>query len=139
MILSRITDHGLRITSMCMQLASYDIDTITKFSHFAVSSFQELLPHIFSIKGLKAFLSEKLNQDPLEKFFGCQKQRGRANENPTAAEFVKNTQALRVINCINVSSITGNYRGTKRKSYDLESSDLSKPLKKRIRKRNKSH
>ena len=82
---------------------------------------------------MMAFLSEKLNQDPLEKFFGCQRQRGRANENPTVAEFVKNTQALRVINFINVSSINGNYRGTKWKSYDLESSNLSKPLKKRIR------
>ena len=88
---------------------------------------------------MTVFLSEKLNQDPLEKFFGCQRQRGRTNENPTAAEFVKNTQALRVINSINVGSLTGNCRGTKRKSYDLESADLNKPLKKRIRKRNKSH
>ena len=106
---------------------------------FAVSSFLELIPYIFSIEGVTVFLSEKLNQDPLEKFFGCQRQRGRVNENPSAAEFVKNTQSLRVINSISVSSITGNCRGTKRKSYDLESSDLNKPLKKRIRKRNKSH
>lgn len=106
---------------------------------FLVSSFLELLPYIFSIEGVKVFLSEKLNQDPLEKFFGCQRQRGRVNENPTAAEFVKNTQSLRVINSICVNNITGNCRGTKRKSYDLESGDLHKPLKKRPRKRNKSH
>ena len=106
---------------------------------FLVSSFLELLPYIFSIEGVKVFLSEKLNQDPLEKFFGCQRQRGRVNENPTAAEFVKNTQSLRVINSICVNNITGNCRGTKHKSYDLESGDLHKPLKKRPRKRNKSH
>ena len=88
---------------------------------------------------MTVFLSKKLNQDPLEKFFGCQRQRGQTNENLTAAEFVKNTQALRVINFINVSSLTDNCRGTKRKSYDLEYGDLNKPLKKRIRKRNKSH
>ena len=93
-------------------------------------------PIYFQHQSVKVFLSEKLNQDPLEKFFGCQRQRGRVNENPTAAEFVKNMQSLRVINSICVNKIT---RGTKRKSYDLESSDLHKPLKKRSRKRNKSH
>lgn len=37
-------------------------------------------------------------QDPLEKFFGNQRQRGGTNENPTVKEFCKNIQALRVIN-----------------------------------------
>ena len=32
-------------------------------------SFLELVPYIFSIKGVTVFLSEKLNQDLLEKFF----------------------------------------------------------------------
>ena len=57
----------------------------------------------------------------------------------TAAEFVKNTQSLRVISSICVNKIAGNCRGTKRKSYDLESGDLHNPLKKRSRKRNKSY
>ena len=82
---------------------------------------------------MTVFLSEKLNQDPFEKFFGCQRQRGRTNENLTAAEFVKNTQALRVINSNHVGSFTGNCHGKKRKSYDLESGDLNKPLKKRTK------
>jgi len=104
-----------------------------------VSSFLELIPYIFSIKGVMTFLSKKLDQNPLEKFFGCQRQRGRANGNSTAAEFVKNTQSLQVINSICVKSITGNCCGMKHKSYDLESGDLSKPLKKRTRKQNISH
>ena len=101
-----------------------------------VKSFLEFIPHIFKIEGVTSFLSEKLSQDPLEKFFGCQRQRGATNENPTVAEFLKNTQSMRVINSIWVKDLTGNCRGCKRKAYDLESielSDISKPLKKRKR------
>ena len=73
----------------------------------------ELLEYIFTIPGVKVFLSERLSQDPLEKFFGCQRQRGTTNENPNVAQFCKNTQALRVINgvCGNVSK--SNCRGNK--------------------------
>jgi len=93
----------------------------------------ELVPYLFQIDGVTCFLSEKLSQDALEKFFGIQRQKGRTNNNPTVYEFLKNTQALRVIDSIQVNDITGNCRGTKRKSYDLESVDLEKPLKKRRR------
>ena len=72
-----------------------------------VSSFTELLPFIFKIKGVTCFLSEKMSQDLLEKFFGCQRQKGRANENPTASEFLKNSQSLRVIDSICIQHITG--------------------------------
>jgi len=101
-----------------------------------VSSFLEFIPYIFAIEGVTSFLSEKLSQDPLEKFFGIQRQRGATNENPTAAEFMKNTQSLKVINSIWVKDLTGNCRGCKRKAYDLESvelNDINKPLKKRKR------
>ena len=101
-----------------------------------VSSFTEFLPYIFQIKEVTCFLSEKLSQNPLEKFFGCQRQKGRANENPTAGEFLKNKQSLRVINSINIKEVTGqlgNCRGTKRKDYDLENPILNMPLKKRKR------
>ena len=71
----------------------------------------ELVKYIFKFPGVKFFLSERICQDPLEKFFGCQRQRGRVNENPNVAEFVKNTQALRV--CGNLpKEIKGNCRGS---------------------------
>ena len=101
-----------------------------------VTSFLEFNPHIFKIEGVTSLLSEKLSQDPLEKFFVCQRQLGATNENPTVAEFLKNTQSMRVINSILVKDLTGNYRGCKQKAYDLESvelSDISKPLKKKHR------
>ena len=93
---------------------------------FIVSSFLESLPYLFQIPGVTCFLSEKLSQDPIEKFFGCQCQKGRSNENPTVAEFFK---TLRVINSIDVREITGNCRGTKRKFYNLETSQLNALLK----------
>ena len=44
--------------------------------------------------GVKVILSEHLSQDPLEKFFGCQRMRGGTHDNPSVQEFCKNTQAL---------------------------------------------
>ena len=73
----------------------------------------ELGEFLFTIPGVKAFLSEKSSQDPLEKFFGCQRQRGRVNENPSATQFYKNTQALRVVNSFCMPSVRGNCRGNK--------------------------
>ena len=81
-------------------------------------------------------MSEKLSQDPLEKFFGVQCQRDRTNENPNVYEFLNNTQSFQVINTIWLKDITGNCRGVKRKNYDCESfnlTDLNQPLVKRKR------
>ena len=50
----------------------------------AVTSFVELVEYVFTIPGVSVFLSNRLCQDPLEKVFGQQRQRGRVNENPSA-------------------------------------------------------
>lgn len=92
-------------------------------------AFIELVEYVFKIEGVTAFLSNRICQDPLENFFGRQRQRGRVNENPSAAEFFKNTQALRVINST-CSTVRGNCRGaSKRKSNDpieVENAPLQK-------------
>jgi hypothetical protein len=88
----------------------------------------------FTIPGVKHFLSEKLSQDPLEKFFGCQRQRGATSENPNVQQFCKNTQALRVINnvCGNVKK--GNCHGNPTVSQDACIKDERiEPLPKRHR------
>lgn len=54
-----------------------------------MKSFVALVKYLFTIPGVMCFLSEKLCQDPLEKFFGCQRQRGGVNENPTVERFSK--------------------------------------------------
>ena len=100
----------------------------------SVKSFVELVKYILQIPGVKFFLSERISQDPLENFFGCQRQRGRAGENPNAFQFCKNTQALRIINsvCGNISK--GNCRGRKQQ-IDMQD---TKPLPKRRRNRKKT-
>ena len=91
-----------------------------------VRSFLELVPYLFTIPGVKAFLSEKLCQDPLEKFFGCQRQRGRVNENPNCQDFCKNTQALRVVNSF-VGPVKSNCRGNKTEAK-INTDKENKPL-----------
>ena len=101
MILSDITNRGVRMTSTYTAVILH----VTLYFYFTVNSFLELIPYLFKI-GVSCFLSEKLSQDPLEKFFGCQRQSG-TNDNPTVAQFLKNTQNLRVINSICLKEVTG--------------------------------
>ena len=92
-----------------------------------VKSFIELARILLTIPESDAppFLSRRITQDPLEKFFGLQRQRGRVNENPNVHEFPKNTQALRVIQAC-ASSVKGNCRG----NTDVDVTGLT-PLRKR--------
>ena len=83
-----------------------------------VKSFIDLVKHVFTLPGVTAFLSERVSQDALEKFFGLQRQRGRVNKNPSVAEFCKNTQALGVINCSCISMVKGNCRGSQASTTD---------------------
>ena len=87
----------------------------------------ELVQYSFTIPGVTVFLSNRLCQDPLEKFFGQQRQRGRTNENPNAKDFLKNTQALHVVNST-CGTIRGNCRGnsTEHKQLEAECTPLSK-------------
>ena len=47
-----------------------------------MNSFVDLVQFLFTIPDMNSFLSNKLCQDSVEKFFGQQRQRGRVNENP---------------------------------------------------------
>lgn len=99
-----------------------------------VQSFVDLVKFAFTIPGVEVFLSEKLSQDPLEQCFVCQRQRGSTSENPTVAEFCKNTQALRIINNVCGEVSKGNCRGSKRSGYLAQSSfEENSPLPKRRR------
>ena len=93
----------------------------------------ELVPYLFSLPGVKVFLSEHLCQDPLEKFFGCQRQRGGTHDNPSVREFCQNTQALRVINSFCRGPVKGNCR-IRSKNPDLEKENVPLPKRKRQKK-----
>lgn len=99
--------------------------------HITVSSFCGFVKYIFTIPGVTCLLSCKINQDPIEKFFGMQRQSGRSNENPTVSEFIKNTENIRVISGIWIDNILGNCRGRKVEDSDIQLA--MKPLRKRKR------
>ena len=69
MLLARETRIGITITGI-------HIIFLLKALHFVltVKSFVELVEYIFTISSVKMFLSERISQDPLENFFGCQRQ-----------------------------------------------------------------
>ena len=86
-------------------------------SFITVHLFVGLVHYVFSLPELKknkiALLSCHLCQEPLENFFGCQRQRGGTNDNPNALEFSQNTQALRVVDSFCWEPVIGNCRGTR--------------------------
>ena len=85
------------------------------------------------VKGHKlAFLSRNINQDPIENFFGYQRQRGATNENPSVMDFYHNTQALRVVNGMCRGPVRGNCRGARTEEKLDDSACI--PLAKRKRK-----
>lgn len=99
----------------------------------AVLSFVEFVEFIFTIPGVTVFMSNRICQDPLENFFGMQRQRGRVNENPNVSEFMKNTQALRVVNS-DCATVRGNCRGARKGKgkgrMEVENTPLPKRKKK---------
>jgi hypothetical protein len=111
MLLSDATILGLKITA---------------------KSFVELTRFLFTMPGVKNFLSQRICQDALEKFFGCQRQRGATHDNPNALEFLRNTQALRVVNTASYA-VKGNCRGAMREKEEADKEN--QPLPKRRRKR----
>ncbi len=74
-------------------------------------------------------LSERLNQDPLESFFGKQRARGGRCDNPNVRSFLYNTQAIRVQRTMAIGH-GGNVR-KKKQQWTTEIDDLCRPLKKR--------
>ena len=82
-----------------------------------MKSFVELGHFLFTVPGVKFFLSRRICQDLIEKFFACQRQRGRTHDNPNVQEFLKNTQALRVVNGICRDVAKGNCGATRRRSW----------------------
>ena len=52
---------------------------------------------VFKIPGVSCFLSNRICQDPLEKYFGMQWQAGATNNNPTIVQFVKSSDTLHLV------------------------------------------
>jgi hypothetical protein len=95
-------------------------------------SFIDLIKFIFTIPNVKSFLSERISQDPLEKYFGHHHQRGGVNENPTSYEFLKNNSALRMVNSIRIETHKGNTIGEDNDIVTVSTESLKKKRKQSI-------
>ena len=90
-------------------------------------SFGEVVRYLFGIPGVKFVLSVRFSQDPLEKYFGNQRERGGTNENPNVQQMVHNASALRALKSVTLNSIRGNCgRGHKRPALTVDDSPLLK-------------
>ena len=98
---------------------------------YTAKSFTDLVEYIFTMPDVQVFLSQRICQDPLENFFGCQRQRGGTHDNPSVQEFQKNMQALRVINSFARGPAKGNCRGFDGDYEDINMQKENKPLAKR--------
>lgn len=94
--------------------------------HMTAMSFVQLVEYLFSqpvvTNNKLAFLSQNICQDPLENYFGCQRQRGGTSDNPSVHEYYQNTEALRDIDSFCRNTVRGNCRGVnKAPSHDPSS------------------
>ena len=73
-------------------------------------------------------LSERLNQDPLETYFGQQRARGGRTDNPNTRTFFYNEHVIRVQRTLAIGHGGNVQKRTKRWTSDTD--ELSRPLKK---------
>lgn len=135
MLLSTETRLGLRMTGTYSYRGWKHLNLIV--SLYIARSFVGLVRLLFSLPEVKgkdlAFLSANLCQDPLENFFGCQRQRGGTSDNPNVKQFYENSQALRIVNSFCRGPIRGNCRGMHSKEPVNDEASCT-PLPKRRRK-----
>lgn len=127
MLLSSETLLGIRRTSwFALHVHVYHNIFFTAI-YIVVKSYIEFVPFLLSLPEVKQhkleFLSQNLCQDPLEIFFGCQRQRGGTSDNLSVAEFFANTSALHVVDSFCRDPVRGNCRGqstSRDREHDVE-------------------
>ena len=92
----------------------------------------DLVSAIFKIPGVSCFLSNRICQDPLEKYFGMQRQCGGTNDNPTVRDFAKNSDTLRLVGNMWFDDAHGNCRKSNSTKQSIEDTKHL-PIRKRKR------
>ena len=87
---------------------------------------------LLEIPGAEYFLTEKLNQDPLEQWFGKQRMKGGPNDNPNVMEFGYNALKIAVAGSSLVQDVRGNVR--KRQNIQIDV-NANVPMMKRQKKK----
>ncbi len=102
-----------------------------------MNSFVEMATFLLSKHPGLYLLSEKLSQDPLENYFGKQRQRGGRNENPNVKQCLTNAASLRIQGSMALNPVRGNCR--KRFSKIDEQSAIEESVQTPLPKRKKKH
>ena len=100
-------------------------------------SFIELTTYLFTLPGVKILLSEHFSQDPLESFFGKQRQFGGGCDNPTISRFLTNTSSLRTQGSVSLNPVRGNSLRKRKHLNEKEIIASCEPLPKRRKTRSK--
>lgn len=112
-----------------MQSSLIIMRTCLLCSH-TVQSFVEMGRYLLKYPGVKFLLSERFTQDPLESFFGHQRQKGGGSDNSGVLQFLYTTSLIRAQKSI-TPAVWGNVRGSKHGKDCVGNSDT--PLLKRPR------
>lgn len=97
----------------------------------AANAFAELGPYLLQLPGVKFLLSERINQDPLESFFGNQRQMRGGNEAPSVSQFNVSMNINRLKSSQSMKVFGGN---TKRKGSPLKIDETPMPKRRRTQK-----
>lgn len=103
----------------------------TFLSFISVRSAIALIQELLSIPGVNFVLTEKWNQDALEQYFGKQRMRGGANENPTVLEYSYNTPKLITAGSKIVRDVAGNVKKRTLKLTEVDETPLPPTRKKK--------
>ena len=98
---------------------------------FPVVSFVEMGQYLLSYPGVKFLFSERFTQDPLESFFGQQRQRRGGSDNPDVLQFTYTTSSIRAQKSIS-HVVRSNVRGSKHHQEEIYDNT---PLPKRPRRK----
>ena len=104
-----------------------------------MKAFVEMSKYLLSQPGAEDLflLSECINQDPLENYFGMQRARGRRCDNPNMKECLQNSIAIRAQKSLELDHVQGNCRRKRHLPPEPESTIIdSTPLPKRKRHNN---
>ena len=88
-----------------------------------VRSFIDLAKVLLELEDVEYFLSDKLNQDPLEEHFGKQRMRGGGSDSPTLEQYGQNERKIIVAKSDMLTVMRGNTRGKQRDEHKIDIHD----------------
>lgn len=112
-LIARETRCGINFTGNHV-VVLFNISRYFDCHLYAVRAIVELVRYCLRLPGVSSVLTEHLNQDPIEAFFGRQRMSCGRNDNPSVASFLQTTNLLRIQGSTALDPFRGNCRRRKR-------------------------